>query len=76
MGSMTRRYAVVLEPGEDGWIVATVPAFPGCVTQGRTREEALVNAREALELTIEDMLDHGEPLPGETGAVEILEVAV
>ncbi|MBX7111453.1 MAG: type II toxin-antitoxin system HicB family antitoxin [Dehalococcoidia bacterium] len=41
----TRSYTVVLEPGEDGRIVVRFPALPGCVTQGRTREEALANAR-------------------------------
>ncbi len=73
--AMMRRYSVVLESGDDGWITVTFPAFPGCVTQGETREEALANAREALELTIESMLEHGEPLPAEED-VEILEVAV
>jgi predicted RNase H-like HicB family nuclease len=38
---------IVLEPGEDGYILASVPALPGCHTQGRTREEALANAKEA-----------------------------
>jgi antitoxin HicB len=72
--SMTRRYTVLLDPGEDGWLIATVPAFPGCITQGRSRDEALSNAREAIELTIESMLAHGEPLPEEQ--LETVEVAV
>ena len=37
---------VVLEQGEDGWVVAHVPALRGCVSQGRTREEALANIKE------------------------------
>ena len=42
-------YTVVLDDAdEDGWIVATVPALPGCYSQGRTEEEALANAREAI----------------------------
>jgi len=40
---------IVLEPGEDGFVLASVPALPGCHTQGRTREEALSNAKEAIE---------------------------
>ena len=44
---------VVLEKGEDGYIVATVPSFPGCVSQGKTRQEALKNVREAIELYLE-----------------------
>ena len=50
---MTRR--VVLYPGEDGYVVAEVPSLPGCVSQGKTREEALANVREAISLH-EDVL--------------------
>ena len=44
---------VVLRPGEDGWIVAECPVLSGCVSQGRTREEALVNISEAIALCLE-----------------------
>ncbi len=44
---------VVLLPGEDGWLVAECPVLPGCISQGRTREEALANIREAIELCLE-----------------------
>lgn len=44
---------VVLRPGEDGWIVAECPVLPGCVSQGRTREEALANISEAIALCLE-----------------------
>jgi predicted RNase H-like HicB family nuclease len=44
-----------------------VPAFPGCYSQGETVEEALANAREAIELTIEGMLASGEPIPDPAG---------
>ena len=44
---------IVLERGEDGYIVATVPALPGCVSQGKTKQEALKNIREAIELYLE-----------------------
>ena len=42
------RYTVLLVPADAGWIAAVVPAMPGCVSQGRTRETALENAREAM----------------------------
>lgn len=42
-------------PGEDGYVVAEVPSLPGCVSQGRSREEALANVREAISLH-EDVL--------------------
>ncbi|MBM3322841.1 type II toxin-antitoxin system HicB family antitoxin [candidate division WOR-3 bacterium] len=41
-------FHVVLEKAEDGWVVAECPALPGCVSQGRTEEEALSNIKEAI----------------------------
>ncbi|TMF06754.1 MAG: type II toxin-antitoxin system HicB family antitoxin [Chloroflexi bacterium] len=42
------KFAIVLTPGEDGFIVAECPTLPGCVTQGKAEDEALRNAREAI----------------------------
>jgi len=42
------KFAVVLTPGEDGFIVAECPTLPGCVTQGKEEDEALRNASEAI----------------------------
>ena len=42
------QYTAVLVPAQDGWIAAMVPAMPGCVSQGRTRDEALANIRGAM----------------------------
>jgi predicted RNase H-like HicB family nuclease len=58
-----RGYNVVLEPDPEGGYVVVVPAFPGCHTQGDAIEEALENARHAIQLTIEDMRARGERLP-------------
>jgi len=44
---------VILKAGEDGYIVAECPVIPGCISQGRTRREALRNMREAIELCLE-----------------------
>jgi len=44
---------VVLTSGEDGYFVAEIPVLPGCISQGKTREEALANIKEAAELCIE-----------------------
>jgi predicted RNase H-like HicB family nuclease len=49
----TRTFHVTLTPDEDGWIVASVPALKGCHSQGKTREEALDNIREAIDLWLE-----------------------
>ena len=48
---MTRR--VILYPGEDGYMIAEVPSLPGCVSQGKTRDEALANIQEAIALHVE-----------------------
>ena len=41
-------FHVVLEKDEDGWIVAECPSLPGCVSQGKTEQEALENIKEAM----------------------------
>ncbi len=41
-------FHVKIEKAEDGWLVVECPALPGCVSQGRTKEEALANIREAI----------------------------
>jgi len=67
------RYTVVLEQEPDGGYVASVPALPGCVSQGDTRAEAVANIREAIELYIEDCRATGDPIPTEAGK-EFVEV--
>ena len=44
---------VVLRPGEDGWIVAECPVLLGCISQGKTREQAIANISEAITLCLE-----------------------
>ena len=61
------RYTVLLEPEADGGYVVSVPALPGCISQGDTRDEALANIREAIALYIEDCRDAGDPVPTESG---------
>jgi len=66
-GVFSMRYTVVLEREADGGFVATVPALPGCVSQGDTRVEVLRNIREAADLYIEDCIAAGDPVPSEAG---------
>ena len=54
---------VLLYPGEDGFWVAEVPSLPGCISQGETRDEALANIKEAIDLYIEVLEADGEPVP-------------
>ncbi len=55
----------VITVGEDGYFVAEIPVLPGCISQGRTREEALANIKEAAELCLESMEEEGWSLPKE-----------
>ena len=65
------RFTVVLEREADGGYVVSVPALPGCVSQGDRRADALNNIREAIEVYLEDCREAGEPVPTEAGlAVE------
>ncbi len=59
-------FVVVLEEGEDGFIVAECPVLPGCVSQGKTREDALADIREAIQGVIEVRRKHSLPIPQET----------
>ncbi len=69
----SREYEVLLIPEDEGGYSVTVPALPGCVSQGETREEALEMIREAIELYLESLEAHGDPVPG---PVEIERVTV
>jgi antitoxin HicB len=59
-----REYTIVLDPDDDGdGYTVTVPALPGCITQGQTVEEAIAMARDAISLYLEVLKDRGEPFP-------------
>jgi predicted RNase H-like HicB family nuclease len=59
------KYTVILERQADGGYVVSVPVLPGCVSQGDTREEALANIHEAIDLYVEDCLLAGDPIQQE-----------
>lgn len=69
------KFRVLIEQDEDGVFVAEVPSLPGCVSQGATRNEALGNAREAIEAYLESLRAHNEPIPPPI-AEEVVDVAV
>jgi predicted RNase H-like HicB family nuclease len=62
---------VVMHPGEDGWIVVECPIIPGCISQGKTHDEALANIREAIELCLENRESEGWSLPSEYEVVNV-----
>ena len=68
------KFAITFEQDEDGYIVVSCPTLPGCHSQGRTKEEAVANIREAVQAHIADIRKHGEPIPSIT-EVEEVEVA-
>lgn len=63
---------IILEPSEDGGYTVYVPALPGCISEGNTREEALTNIKEAILLYLEPAED--DNIQGEKG--EVLELAL
>ena len=63
---------VVLEPSDEGGYTVSVPALPGCITEGDSREEALANAAEAIRLYLEPVEDDQQFVPD----AEIIEIAV
>jgi predicted RNase H-like HicB family nuclease len=68
------RFTVILTPDEeDGGYVAECPAIPGCVSEGDTIDEALANAKEAIEACLESLSARHEPLPSD-GAVIVATV--
>jgi predicted RNase H-like HicB family nuclease len=65
------KFVITLERDEDGVWVAECPSIPGCVSQGKTREEALSNIREAIAGCLETRAELGLPLTVETRQVEV-----
>jgi antitoxin HicB len=69
------KFRVTIETDEDGAFVAECAALPGCVSQGRTRDEAMANIRDAIQGYLASLKKHGEPIPGSI-TEEIVEVPV
>jgi antitoxin HicB len=69
------KFRVVIEPDEDGVFVAEVPVLPGCLSQGRTRTEAIENVKEAIAAYLESVRSHSEPIPPPISE-EVVEVSL
>jgi len=65
------KFTVTIDRDETGMWVAECPAIPGCVSQGKTKPEAVKNVREAIELCLEVRAERGLPLTVETKQVEV-----
>ena len=57
------KFRAIIEVDEDGMFVVQCPSLPGCVSQGKTREEALENIKDAIKGYLESLKKHGEPIP-------------
>lgn len=57
------KFRVIIQKDEDGNFVAECPTLPGCISQGKTREEARLNIREAVKGYLESLKKHDEPIP-------------
>lgn len=68
---MSMKFTVTIDRDETGAWIAECPAIPGCVSQGKSKPEALKNVREAIELCLEVRAEHGLPLTIETKQVEV-----
>jgi antitoxin HicB len=72
-----RRYTIILDPDEeDGGYTVTVPALPGCVTQGDTLEEAIAMANDAIRGFLEALAKDGQPIPEEHEHPQALTITV
>jgi predicted RNase H-like HicB family nuclease len=57
------KYRIIIEQDEDRVFVAQCPTLPGCVSQGKTRQEAIENIKDAITGYLESLKKHGEPIP-------------
>jgi len=64
---MEKYEIIIFWSGEDGVFVAEVPELPGCMAHGGTQEEALANAKQAVDLWIETAREFGDPIPEPKG---------
>jgi antitoxin HicB len=66
---------ILIEQDEDGIFVAECPSLPGCVSQGKSRNEAIENIQDAIRGYLESLKKHDEPIPPSIDE-EIVEVAL
>lgn len=69
------KFRVIIEQDEDGVFVAECPSLPGCISQGKSREETLININDAIKGYLESLRKHNEPIPPSI-MEEVIEVAV
>jgi predicted RNase H-like HicB family nuclease len=70
---MSQKYAVIFEQAENNW-AAYVPDLPGCITTGKTLEDAERNIREAIRGHLQTLLEFGDSLPRQTSVAKEIEI--
>ena len=65
---------VVIYRGEDGFWVSECPSLPGCISQGKTREDAILNIKEAIQGYVKTLEEDGLPVPDEHFDVMVVAV--
>jgi predicted RNase H-like HicB family nuclease len=66
------KFVVTIDRDEDGIWIVECPAIPGCVSQGKTKSEAIASIQEAIRLCLEVRAERGLPLTVETRQVEVV----
>lgn len=69
------KYRLIIEQDEDGIFIAECPSLPGCISQGKTRQEAIENIKDAIHGYLESLKKHDEPIPPSIEE-EVIEVAI
>ncbi len=57
------KYRITIEQDEEGTYIAECPTLPGCLSEGKTREEAIQNIKDAIEGYLASLKKHNEPIP-------------
>lgn len=72
------KFTAIFEPAEEGGYTVVVPSLPGCVTEGDTLEEAVKMVKDAIQVYIESLKKHNEPIPQEEGSsfVGVIDVPI
>lgn len=70
------KYTAIFEPAEEGGYIVSVPALPGCVTQGETFEEAVAMIKDAIQGYLAVLKEEGEKTPQETEDVVVTKISV
>lgn len=70
------KYTAIFEPAEEGGYVVSIPALPGCATQGETFEEAVYMIKDAIKLYLSVLKEEGEDVPQEKDDIVVTKVSI